>query len=189
MTKKTRKERADIADFCDLYNKMEITYKRCGEGCYSTVFKNKDKFSVIKLTDDVAYLRFVEKIVLKHPSIHFPKIYDMTAFYYDKKYIAHVLIIEKLNDRLKRGVNNKTTNKIFSTIDRHRLWDNSLHPHRKYPASYQESISLLKEFAKRRNDISVDLEISKGFYHNVMFRDNNDLVITDPFSPITNSMG
>lgn len=180
-TKITHKQVADITNIHDLNNKMKSKYKFSGEGCYSTVYKNTDNISVIKVTDDIACTRFIEKLVLKHNNKHFPKIYEIITFSYKKDYVGHAIIMEKLYGPIRRGVRNEITNQIFSTVARHNLYGFPLQSHRKFPQSFRESISLLKNFANTRPYLEEDFEVSRDSFYNIMFRDNNDLVITDPF--------
>jgi hypothetical protein len=160
---------------------MESMYKYIGSGMFSIVYENFDNISVIKVTDDRAWLNFIEKVVLKNKNVHFPKIYQVIALRHNKKTFAHAVIMEKLRGSMPRLVKNKTTEQIFSAIKSHRYLEyEPLRDHRSYPISYRKSIALLR-LLNEDNEYGIDFQSSRRNLGNVMFRDNGELVITDPF--------
>lgn len=179
-TKRSTKK-LNVANRDDFRQKLISTYRYLSCGGFSTVYMNTDNISVIKITNDAAYIDFVEDVVLKNKNIHFPKIYEIATLESDAGYLATAIVIEKLRLSWALGVKNKTSDKIFSTIKKHsNSGGNSLTNYPEYPASFKKSIELLKTF-KRLNGYELDFSITKYAGHNIMFRKNNDLVITDPF--------
>ena len=136
-----------------------------------------DNFSLVKITDDKAYLIYLKNAVLKYKNIHFPKIYEVVDIYEGNVYMSTLIVMEKLYKFQKRK--NESTKKIMNVVNRDDTKDDSFIEDKNYPNSFNKFIKIMRLLKRNNKRLTDDFTFSSGL--NVMFRKNNDLVVIDPF--------
>lgn len=165
-----------VENFNHWMNNFDLKYRSIGDGCNSIVYKNKDRSSVIKLTNDEAYLLYLYEAILKYKNIHFPKIYEIVNIVENNKCHETVIVMERLYNR--KNINNKTTKKIIK-VSYEKEKDLELSTDEDYPDSFNECAKILNKLQKKYHLLSYDIDLTA--HQNIMFRKNGELVIIDPF--------
>ena len=168
-----------VENYRDFLKKTTKKYKFLDSGGYSEIFENKDNCSVIKITNDDAYLIYLNEAVFKYKNVHFPKIYEVVEIYIENSVVSTFIVMEKLFAYNKNLKTNLSTDKILkiTKMDEER----SCHfiTHKNYPNSFNNFIKIMRRLERANKKLINDLSIADKL--NIMFRKNGDLVVTDPF--------
>lgn len=161
----------------ELLSFLDINATKIGQGFFSVVYKIDDK-SVIKVNSgdfDEGYYRFI-KYAINHPSIHFPKVFQLVEI--DHWYFIHTELLSPLDltppdppeiillrELLRNQITNEHTN--FEIFEKYKI-------DCKYRPQINEILDDMSEFDYTGCSIDINLL-------NIMVREN-DWVLVDPIT-------